>query len=70
MLEWIDARKAQAFGLPAQNMDYATALQILAEQGFDERAANAHLQDAIAAGAFRPSENQNALTAQIEPSEE
>ena len=69
MLECIDARKAQAFGLPAQNMDYATALQILHEQNFDERAANAHLTEAIAAGAFRLAENTNALTAH-EPSEE
>lgn len=69
MLELLNASRAALFGLPAQNMDYATALQLLAEQGFDERAANAHLQDAIAAGAFRPAEHNHAMTAR-EPSEE
>lgn len=69
MLFILDATRAALFGLPAQNMDYATALQILHEQGFDERAANAHLTEAIAAGAYRLAENTNALTAR-EPSEE
>ena len=69
MLECIDARKALAFGLPAQNMDEATALEILLLQGFDRAAAARHLYDSIAAGAYRLAENSNALTAH-EPSEE
>ena len=69
-LEIVNANKAQAFGLPAQNMDAATALELLTLQGFDEDAARAHLSESIAAGAFRvTASTQTARAADQAPEE-
>lgn len=53
----LSADKAKLFGLVQQDQDEATALQQLAAQGFSERAAREHLQEALYACAFRRAEN-------------